>query len=243
MTSRNRLLAAMPPEIRRRFEPHLSYADLRLGDTIYDEDGRVDLVWFPSTAVLSAVTIMEDGSRIEIGTTGAENACGLLPMLAGIRSKAHVFAQVPGSAHSLPAGVLRETAEADPAFLRLLLRAVAAGQADAEQWAACNGLHGAYERLARWLLITEDRAGSTSYPITQDYLAVMVGVQRTTVTAAAQALRDRGLIDYKRGHMRILDRAGLERQACECHRAITRRYEELGIPQRAPRASLDAAAP
>lgn len=202
---------------------------LRTGEGVHSAGQPIESVIFPSSAVLSAVTLMRDGSSVETATIGHEGAAGLLPALAGTTASNRVFAQIGGSAVRLPAADLRKAALESTALLDLLLRASQAGVAEAEQSVACNALHDAPSRLARWLLLTQDRTGGPVFPLTQDYMAIMVGVQRTTISAIASGLKAAGLIHYSRGVMEIRDRPGLEAAACECYSAVMARYAALGV--------------
>lgn len=171
---------------------------------------------------------MENGQNVESSTIGPETATPLLAALAGQPVRARIFAQIGGGAIRIPASMLRAQALASPGLMTLLLRHAGAIGFQAEQGVACNVLHGAPQRLARWILMTQDRTGSRSLPLTQDYMAVMTGVQRTTISMVANQLRAAGLIRYSRGNLEVLDRAGLEAYACECYRAIREEFDGLG---------------
>jgi len=202
---------------------------LRAGETVHEAGEPVQGVYFPSSAVLSIVTLMRDGTSVETATVGHESAVGLLSGLTGVRSSHRIFTQIPGAAVRIPATALRAAALGSPDLLDLLLCSAQASVAEAEQSAACNALHDAPSRLARWLLLTQDRTGGGGFSLTQDYMAIMVGVQRTTISAIASDLKARGLIRYTRGHVEVLDRAGLEEAACECYDAMQQCYAQLGV--------------
>ena len=190
----------------------------------------MDSVFFPSNAVLSIVTVMVDGRGVESSTVGHESAAPLLWALSHGRSKARIFAQIGGAAIRMPASTLRAKAAASPALMALLMRHSASLNFQAEQGVACNILHDAPARLARWLLMTQDRTGNRSLPLTQEYMSVMTGVQRTTISAVANQLRAAGLIRFSRGNVEVLDRAGLEAFACECYKTIRGEFDELRGP-------------
>ena len=191
-------------------------------------------MFFPSNCVLSVVTHMESGQNVESSTVGPETATPLLSALAAQPVRARVFAQIGGGAIRIPAAVLRARAMESPALMTLLLRHASAIGFQAEQGVACNVLHDAPQRLARWILMTQDRTGSRVLPLTQDYMAVMTGVQRTTISAVASQLRAAGLIRYSRGNLEVVDRPGLEAYACECYRAIREEFDSLRDAQEPP---------
>ena len=217
MAARNRFLAALDPADLALIAPGLTDIELTTGEVLYQPGQRVETVYFPNSALISIVTAMQDGRSVEVSTAGFESVVGTVLALSGAPSHAQVFVQVPGKARKLAAARLREAAVSSPSLLRLLMRYVQQDIAFSEQSVACNALHGATARLARWLLVTQDRVDSTKIPLTQEYLAIMIGVQRTTATASALALKSAGLIRYMRGKIEILDRAGLEAAACECY--------------------------
>jgi CRP-like cAMP-binding protein len=203
---------------------------LPVGQVIYESGEYVDEVVFPSTAVVSVVTSMRDGRSVETATIGFESAVGLLPALSQEPAPSKIFAQIGGAAIGLPARALRERVESSPALMSLVLRFVQSNTSQAEQSVACNALHDVDARLARWLLLTDDRIGNDLVPLTQQYLSVMVGVQRTTVSAAAAELKAAGLIRYVRGRIEIIDRKGLERHACECYAVSHEAFDRLSGP-------------
>jgi CRP-like cAMP-binding protein len=209
--------------------PHMHEVSLRAGMTLYEADDPVPAVLFPSTAVLSAVTVMKDGGAVETSTIGCESVAGLLPALSNTPTPTRIFAQIGGSALRMSSELLRRRCRENGALMDLMLRAVEANAAQADQAVACNALHEPPQRLARWLLHTEDRTGSSVFPLTQEYMAVMVGVQRTTISAIASKLKTDGLIYYSRGVMEIRDREGLKAAACECYATLRARYAALGI--------------
>ena len=227
MEFRNYLLSALPKADLLELMPSLSETSLERGQILFAPGDVARHIFFPSSAVLSVITLMANDHGVESSTIGHESAAPLIAVLADRPVKARIFAQIPGSAIKLPAAVLRSRAEQSPALLRLLWRHAAAISFQAEQGVACNTMHEAAPRLARWLLMTQDRTGSRSLPLTQDYMAVMTGVQRTTISAVANQLRSAGFIRYSRGNLEILDRAGLEGYACECYRAVRTEFDSL----------------
>ncbi len=227
MKFRNHLLAALTDSDRAALVPFLSEVALDAGETLYEPENRVEVVYFPSHATLSVVSVMRNGDSVECGTVGRESAVGLLAALTGEAAGNRAVCQIAGSAMSLPAAVLRERAMASADLLNLLLRHLQLTIAQEEQSVACNATHPVPARLARWLLLSQDRSATKLLPLTQEYLAAVLGVQRATVSAAAGLLRDEGLIHYSRGQIQILDRPGLERRSCECYAAVRKTLQRL----------------
>ncbi|MGZ6011918.1 MAG: Crp/Fnr family transcriptional regulator [Caulobacteraceae bacterium] len=227
---RNRILSILEKPDLLALLPNMSEAAWGPSLGLYEVGGAVGHVHFPSSAGLSVVAVMADGTEVECATVGYEGAVGLLPALSGALSTNRTYVQLAGSGISISASALRDRAAVSPPLLELLLRSAQTLIAQEEQSVACNALHAIERRLARWLLICRDRLSITVLPITQEYLAVMLGVQRTTVNAAAGALRKEGLIRYSRGQIEILDYEGLERRSCECYRAVLEIYDRLLTP-------------
>ncbi len=223
----NRFLAALSPGDLEGLEPWLTRVSLSLGEQVQRLDDNVDTVYFPVKAILSVVTMMVDGRGVESFSIGRESGFGLINSLGARSGFSQVVAQVPGEAWTLPVARMKATADQSPATRNLIVRHAQAHAAMSEQSAACNALHQVNARLCRWLLLSQDRADSASLPLTQEFLGLMLGVRRTTVTLAAQALSAAGLIRYSRGRLEILDRVGLEHASCECYATVNRRYAEL----------------
>jgi CRP-like cAMP-binding protein len=207
--------------------PDMTEVSWSAGQVLYEVGGQVTHAHFPSTAGLSVVTVMSDDAAVECATVGYESAVGVLAALSGQISTNRTFVQLAGSGISVDATALRRRAAQSPPLLDLLLRAVQTLIAQEEQSVACNALHETAPRLARWLLVCQDRLDTTQMMITQEYLANMLGVQRTAVNAAAGALRSEGLIRYSRGQVEILDHAALQARACECYGAVNHMYDRL----------------
>ncbi|HUO22584.1 MAG TPA: Crp/Fnr family transcriptional regulator [Caulobacteraceae bacterium] len=220
MDTRNHVLNGLPARDLAALSPFAMAVSLASGDVLFEPDDAIERVYFPNTAVLSVVTIMEDGRAVESDTVGCESAVGLLETLAATRAISRTFTQIPGMAISIPAARIRQQAEANPALRAVLLRHTQANLAQAHQSVACNALHSVEQRLCRWLLASHDRTANDTIHITQQYLATMVGVQRTTVTQALHELVSARLIRQGRGQVQVLNRRGLEARACECHAAL-----------------------
>lgn len=227
MIFRNRILSILDKPDLLALLPSMTEATWGPGLGLYEVGNPVTHAHFPSSAGLSVVAVMGDGTEVECATVGYEGAVGLLPALSGALSTNRTYVQLAGSGISISADALRARAADSPRLLELLLRSAQTLVAQEEQSVACNALHAIESRLARWLLICHDRLSIPVLPITQEYLAIMLGVQRTTVNGAAGILRSEGLIRYSRGQIEILDRDALERRSCECYRTVLKMYDSL----------------
>ncbi len=225
MQFRNLLLQALLDCGANGLSPLLREVHLEKGEVVVSEGEPPRTVHFPGTAVLSAVKIMSNGRAVEVATQGHEGASGLLPCLSGSAPTLRTFVQIPGSAIAVDADAFRALAYSDAAMMETLLRSLAMASDQAEQSVACLALHDVPGRAARWILQTQDRTSSSEFPLTQENLAVMLGVQRTTVNAAAMILKTQRMISYSRGSIRVIDRDALKRRACECYRAVEDRWK------------------
>ncbi len=195
-------------------------------DEIYEPDVRIDDVYFPIDCVLSVVTRMKDGGQIEVGTIGREGVSAI-PLLLGAKTTANeCYCQVPGFAVRIDA-TLFQSLRANLKFSQLLDRYVQSYVNMLGQLAACNRLHHVYERCARWLLMTYDRVGSAKIRLTHEYLAMMLGTQRSGVTIAAATFQKAGFIEYAHGVITLLDRAGLADASCECYEVAREQFGGL----------------
>ena len=224
---KNRLLASLSPADFARLSPQLTLVEMEKGRMICDPGDPIETVYFPHDCVISLMTLMETGTAIESATIGREGAFGLMAAIAPRQSMSRAIVQVPGRASRIAATHLAEAVKSAPALTRLIDRHNDALFGHAIQSVACNALHSVEARFCRWLLSCRDRIDSNTVSLTQEFLADMLGVQRTTVTAVAGALQAKGLIRYRRGVVDILDRAGLEAAACECYDSVRRTYERL----------------
>jgi CRP-like cAMP-binding protein len=218
--ARNQLIRRFARADREALAAHLTPVSLASGDILYEPDYAVDWVYFPTTSVLSVVTVMIDGRTVECDTVGYESAVGVLATLGSTIAVSRTFVQIAGEAIRISAARLRQRAEQSSALRQLLIRHAYANLAQAHQSAACNALHELEQRLCKWLLMSQDRAASPDVRLTQQFLATMLGVQRTTVTEALRDLATKGLIRRGRGAIHILDRARLETLVCECYEAV-----------------------
>lgn len=224
---KNRLLASLPPADFARLSPQLTLVEMEKGRLICEPGDAIDTVYFPHDCVISLMTLMENGTAIESATIGREGAFGLMAAIAPRQSMSRAIVQVPGRASRIAAPHLAEAVRQAPELAALIDRHNDALFGHAIQSVACNALHAVEARFCRWLLSCRDRIDSNTVSLTQEFLADMLGVQRTTVTAVAGALQAKGLIRYRRGVVDILDRAGLEAAACECYDSVRRNYERL----------------
>ncbi len=226
IASDNYLLAALALPDFSLVLPHLKVSKLEQGVTLAEQESFVETVYFPIEGMVSLVAAMDTGEAIELATAGQEAAIGLPEALGRRPAVARAVVQVPGIALSIPADVVRQIASQSARLRELADFYEQALLAQLAQTAACNALHSLDHRLARWLLQTSDRVNTRSLVLTQEFVAQMLGVSRTTVTLLAGRLQQSGIIRYSRGHIEILDRARLEAASCECYRTINRRVAE-----------------
>jgi len=224
---KNRLLAGLPPEDLAQLIEHLEYVDLPKRWIIYEVGAPLDHVYFIEDGVASVLTMMEDGASSEVGMIGREGLVGVSALLGGQASAQHIVMQLPGGAHHISASRLKALFDGNPVVRAVLLRFIEDLLNLSSQTAACNRLHSVEQRTARWLLMASDRLGSDVLPLTQEFLAAMLGVRRSGVSEAAGELQRSGLIRYRRGHITIVDHAGLEKTACECYGLDRQRVDRL----------------
>jgi CRP-like cAMP-binding protein len=215
----NRLLGALSPREYARLVPHLETVPLTLGATLFDVGQTINEVYFPTRGVLSLLTLLHGGTSIEVGLIGPEGMAGLPAFLDAGFGTARCIVQVPGEALRLPAEVLRQHLRPGRRLHVMLLRYTHGFLTQMMQSIACNSLHPVEKRLCRWLLMVHGRALLDQFPLTHEFIAAMLGVRRASVTEVAQELRRAGLIRYSRGQVTVVDRPGLEANACECYHA------------------------
>jgi CRP-like cAMP-binding protein len=224
----NEMLAALSPSDLGRLHPYLVTFSAPSGRTLFRAGDLVEHVYFPSSAVLSVVTPMADGREVESQTVGRESGVGLAGAMSGLPAANRVFAQVAGEVIRIPAMILRRQARESGTLMDAILRHMDLANSQSEQAAACNALHDAQSRLAKWLLMTQDRVRGDVLPLTQEYLAAMLGIQRTSVSMIAATMKADTVIKYTRGRICISDREKLEDLACECYAASQARLAEVG---------------
>jgi CRP-like cAMP-binding protein len=217
----NDLLSTLPPADLTRLTARMTDVRVSHKEVLYPCGGTIDHVYFPRTGVLSAVIIMLDGQTAETAVIGHEGMVGVATALGAVRSVEQVFCQIgTAECRKLPAAeFVAEVARGGA--LRDVVHGYARGTlAVSARCTACNALHSVDERCARWLLMCRDRLDSDEFTLTHEFLAIMLGVRRATVTVTAGSLQSAGLITYRHGRVKILDRSGLEDASCECYRAI-----------------------
>jgi len=223
----NRLLGSLPAPALRALRPHLKRVELPLKDVLFNVDVPIEYVYFPEDTVVSILSVMPDGSAVEVATVGREGMVGLPAVLGVEKGQAMAFVQVPGHGLRVEARAFREHVQRSGATRNVMDRYTQALFTQVSQGAACNRLHSLDERCARWLLMTHDRVGGDCFPLTQQFLAQMLGVRRAGVPEVASQLQREGLVTYGRGFMTVLDRAGLEAASCECYRIIRSEFDRL----------------
>src|SRR3954452_5199325 len=224
---RNRLLNALAPGDLARLRPRLDAVALPLRKVLQMPDEPITAVFFPETGFVSMLAEMEDGDAAEAGLVGPEGMVGLPLLLGADRDDLEAMVQAPGSFLRMEAEAFREALEDIPAFRTLLLRYALVHHGQVARTAACNGRHQIEQRLARWLLMAHDRAEGDEFPMTHEFLSMMLGVRRAGITVAAGTLQKAGLIRYDRGRIQITDRPGLENASCECYGITRRAFDTL----------------
>jgi CRP-like cAMP-binding protein len=226
-TSRNIILGSLSGEALTRLLPHIEHVELEHGHILYDIDDEIQHNYFPNVGMISVVNVEGDGSQIEVGVIGREGFSGIEGLLDGPGAINRQMVQLPGDGYRLPTNLLRQELYREGPFQRVALKLTRALLAQISQTALCNRLHKAEQRLAKWLLMCHDRNGSDTMRITQEFAAIMLGANRTSVTIAAGHLQVMGFIRYTRGKISMTDRTGLEEFACECYGKITAEYARL----------------
>jgi CRP-like cAMP-binding protein len=223
----NRLVAALPADVLAGLLPKLAPVALTMRQPVHNPEAPIEAVFFPESGMFSLVAVLEDGTHAEVGLIGREGVLGI-SLLSGIETPyIESMVQMPGTALRMGVRDFLHEMEATPPFRALILRYNEALQAQIMQTAACNGRHGLEQRFARWLLMARDRADADALPLTQEFMAMMLGVRRPSITVTAGILQRAGLIRYAGGRVTILDRASLEAASCECYDAVKRRFTTL----------------
>jgi CRP-like cAMP-binding protein len=223
----NRLLGLLPRRDYQRLLPHLKPVSLEYRQSMYRANKTIGFVYFIETGVASLVNTMANGQAAEVGTIGSEGMVGLPLLFGDNRAPTSVYIQVPGAGLRMKAAAFRQELAQSASMRVAMLRYAHAFFNQVAQSAACNHFHNIQQRTCRWMLMTHDRMQSDEFLLTQEFLAMMLGVQRTGVTAAAGGLQRAGLITYNRGNVTILDRRGLERLSCECYATSRKEFDRL----------------
>ncbi|MGB7827685.1 MAG: Crp/Fnr family transcriptional regulator [Pseudolabrys sp.] len=225
--SPNSLLASLPADVFSALSPHLKLVELKFGDVLAETGGAVRRVYFPYSGVISLVVELDVGSMIETAMVGRDGVLSAAAALDGKVSLNKGVVQLAGSAGVMEVDQLRRLAKEFEPFREILIRHEQVLFAQSQQSAACNASHTVEARMCRWLLHMRDFAGGDDLLLTQEFLAQMLGVRRTSVTVVASPLRKAGLIDYTRGRIRLRDVEGLKKEACECYATVKAHYQRL----------------
>lgn len=233
-SARNRLLAALPKDVYTRLQPNLEPIPLTLGKVIYEAHQSLSHVYFPTTAIVSLLYTMENGSSAEMGIVGCDGVVGIAVFMGGDTTPNRAVVQSAGNALRLELKYFREELKRNSELHRLLLLYTQSLLTQMSQTAVCNRLHSVEQQLCRWLLLSHDRLESNQLIMTQELIANMLGVRREGVSVAAHNLKDAELIRYKRGHITIIDRPGLESKVCECYQVVKTECDRLLAFQQSP---------
>lgn len=223
----NQILAALPEQEYQRIAPHLETVSLKRGQVLHEPYEAIRDVYFPNRAMISLVSIMEDGATTEIGLVGNEGMIGLPVILGGGLTPSQAIVQVQDGAMKLSADLLKQEFQRGEVLQKRLLLYTQAFFTQVSQSAACNRQHSIEERLARWLLSVQDCVLADELPLTQEFIANMLGTRRSGVTVAASILQQAGMITYSRGKITILNQESLEETACECYRLVQSEFIRL----------------
>jgi CRP-like cAMP-binding protein len=226
----NRLLDAMSDDEHARWLPQLERVELKFGQVLFDSGVARTHAYFPATAVVSLQCIMLNGSASEIAIVGCEGLVGLSLFLGGRSNKSRAVAVIAGTAYRVDAAYIAAASEQNFESLRLMLRFTAALLSQVTQTSACVRYHKLEQQLCRWLLLALDRGSSEDFELTQEFIAGLLGVRRESISEIAHQLQAASLISYRRGHIFVIDRAGLENASCECYQVISNAYRQLLVP-------------
>jgi len=225
--SQNRLLAALSVQELQRLTPHLELIAMPLGEMLYETGGPLRHAYFPTTSIVSLHYVVDTGASSETAGVGCEGMVGVSLFLGGDTTSSAAVVQTAGHAYRLDRHILRQEFDRAGQLQRLLLRYTQALMTQMAQTAVCNRHHMVEQQLSRWLLVTLDRIPSGELVMTQELVASMLGVRREGITEAAGRLQQAGYIRYRRGHIAVLDRSGLEKRACECYGVVKREFSRL----------------
>src|ERR1700688_2236297 len=223
----NHLLAALPKDQWQRLLPHLEHVEMPHGQVLYEAGGTLNHVYFPTTAIVPLLYVMQNGDSAEIAVVGNEGVVGVSLFMGGDSTPSRAVVQSAGGGFRLTAQLMKEEFYRGGPVLHLLLRYTQALITQMVQTAACNRHHSLDQQLCRWLLLSLDRLQGTEMEMTQQLIANMMGVPREGATEGALKLHTAGLIDYTRGRIQVLDRAGLEKRTCECYAVVKQEYDRL----------------
>jgi CRP-like cAMP-binding protein len=225
--NQNHLLAALLDAEFDRLSPFLELVPMKLGDVLHESGGKLQHVYFPTTAIVSIHYLLENGGSSEIAGVGNEGVLGISLFMGGNTTPSRAIVQTGGFGYRLPVPVLLEEFNRAGPVMRLLLRYTQALLTQMSQTAVCNRHHTVEQQLCRWLLLTLDRLPTNDLTMTQELIANMLGVRREGVTEAAGRLQGYGYISYRRGHITVIDRKGLEADVCECYAVVKKEFGRL----------------
>ena len=224
---RNHLLASLPDEEWLRWQPQLELCEMPLGKVIYESGATLQYVYFPTTAIVSLLYVLENGSSAEIAVVGQEGVVGIAIFMGGGSTPNRAVVQSAGMGYRLRADAIKVEFERSGPVMHLMLRFTQALITQMSQTAVCNRHHSVDQQLCRWLLLSLDRLSGNELVMTHQLISDMLGVRREGVTEAARKLQESGLIRYARGRISVKDRSGLEQRVCECYSVVKKEYDRL----------------
>ena len=223
----NHLLAALPPAEFERLSPHLEPVTMKLGQVLYESGGQLQHVYFPTTSIVSLLYVLANGASAEIAVVGYEGVLGISLFMGGETTPSRAVVQSEGMGYRLSSRLIKAEFNRFGPMMQLLLRYTQALITQMTQTAVCNRHHSVDQQLSRWLLLSLDRLSGNELKMTQELIANMLGVRREGVTEAAGKLRKAGIIEYSRGHIKVIDRDRLEQHVCECYAVVKKEFDRL----------------
>lgn len=227
----NHILSNLPEAEYQALRPALEYVPTPQRTVLFERDGEIRYVYFPLSGCHSVLAVMQDGAAVEVGTIGNEGLSTVDVLTGSTIATERTICQIPGDSLRMPAEKFKQAIEGKSELRRLTYRFLQAYLSHVSQSVACNRLHSTQERFAKWILASHDRVQGDEFQLTQEFLADMLGVHRPSVSLIARRFQQAGLLDYRRGIVRVLDRAGLEETACECYAVVRKQFARvLGKP-------------
>lgn len=222
---KNRLLALLPEEDYQAIAPHLQLVPTPFSTVLFKRGKPIEYAYFPCSGAHSVLAVMQDGAMVEVGTVGNEGMSTIDLLIGSDVATETTVCQIPGESWRMPAARFKEAVAGDTALRRIAQRYLQAYISQVSQSVACNRLHSIEERFARWVLMSHDRVSGSEVQLTQEYLAIMLGVHRPSVSLVARTFQQAGIIKYSRGMITVLDRPALEEACCECYFLVRRQFE------------------
>lgn len=223
----NLILKSLPEPDFSKLAPHLTTVTIGVATTVFQADENIEYVYFPETAVFSMLSTMMDGSTTEVGVIGREGMLGVRVVLGTYKTPHSAVAQIPGTAKRVQSHIFSKGLAASPALQTIALRYTQALIAQSRQGIACATQHSMTQHFARWLLMMTDYTGSDELDVTHEIISLLIGARRAGVSVLAQSFREAGLIEYQRGHVKILNRPGIQAESCECYKIMKHEIEQL----------------